>query len=257
MRTTFLLVFPVLLLWPLAVEAQVRSAAIEAARLKARQQELEALYRARVNDAKNPKILQGIVAPSDARTSSIIQKFVAAGKDIDKVPGDAGLKMEQGSTGIVTKLMAFVDVYESDLIVSFHYDGADRLVRVRGFDTTPFAGASGFELRLLAILSVTGTAEYGGRDIPLLQPIAITPETEQQAILAAKLASLGVREWTSADYKYSVRAALKDFAGGHVILLKEDGNEKAVPLAKLVKEDADYVRKEIARRKKADGQVNK
>src|SRR5688572_26745732 len=71
-----------------------------------------------------------------------------------------------------------------------------------------------------------------------------------QELIAADSES---REWESGDGKYKVTATFKEFneKENKVVLIKKDGKEVSVPVAKLSKKDQDYIKK-AAGNKKSD-----
>ncbi len=58
------------------------------------------------------------------------------------------------------------------------------------------------------------------------------------------------RTWIDSSGKYQIEAAMLGFAGGKVQLRKSDGSEIAVSISKLSKADQQYVRQELAGRRK-------
>lgn len=66
--------------------------------------------------------------------------------------------------------------------------------------------------------------------------VAIAPVTAEKAA--------GLRNWTSANGKFSLRARLVSSSGGYVTLIDERGKERKVVLEKLSAADRDFVREQ-------------
>lgn len=72
-------------------------------------------------------------------------------------------------------------------------------------------------------------------------------------ILSATDMPLLARTWKSSDGRFSVEAEFVDFKDGNVQIKKEDGNTVAVAMTALSKEDQQWVRDELHRRRESAG----
>lgn len=141
---------------------------------------------------------------------------------------------------------------KNEMIVKYHFDGSPRLLMLRGFPTKNLADDDTF--LLVELGKVTGTTTYetlaGTNTVYVIEPLAKedVEKLEQAALEAAKAAEdAKYRTWKSVDSE--IEGQFIKFQNNRVHLAKRDGTIVEVQHGKLSKEDHQFIREEIKRRK--------
>lgn len=140
---------------------------------------------------------------------------------------------------------------KSEAVIVVTIDGTDEnLVYWKGYDLSNLSDGSKFAVPGAVVVSGTKTYRTvvgGTKTVPLLEPIKLGAYFDEEK---AKRKGARMRTWTSGA-TFKVTAMYISYADGKVTLRKEDDTDIVVPIAKLSKEDQDFIRKEVAASKKA------